>query len=115
MLRTKRENNNRLRCSKCKKFNRTRHLAKFKGKVLCSDCRMKTRLSKSMDRAIKMKYPSNKSLSILESLEKVYTIKGYIGKKSQYGYCYFPKVLIGKKIKVIIPTTKTSTLKVDEP
>lgn len=89
------KSNKQIKCDKCGKFHSSRNTIFFKSKYLCVICRQK---NSATDCPIPIMY------TLKEALEKVYKINISFGKGGKYAYCrcYFPKILAGKKVKLVL-------------
>jgi ribosomal protein L36 len=89
------------KCEKCKIIRRVNRLSMFKGKLLCSSCKVKTRLSKSMNCVINRKFPVGRRKYLNEALNKIYKVRGY-----DYGcptaVLSLPSVLANRKVKLVL-------------
>lgn len=95
-LTTRRHNNSKTICEGCKKEVRNKHVVYFKGKYICSNCKIKLPNSKSMSSASQIGKPM---ITLDEALNKVYKVKRY-GNGSVIGSV--PSILAEKKVKLIL-------------
>ncbi len=84
-------------CDLCGEKCRARNLILFRKKWYCTNCKNKrktTIINSSLP------YPQK---TLQEALDKVYTIRCH-SQKQKYliAYCYFPKALIGKEVKITL-------------
>jgi|WetSurMetagenome_2_1015567.scaffolds.fasta_scaffold29320_4 hypothetical protein len=88
----------RVICDGCMMPYNRNGIVYMKGKFLCSHCKAKRENTKIGHRLPFLIIPLN------EALDKIYFVRGHVAKDFRYanGYCYFPRILIGKKFKVVL-------------
>ena len=85
-------------CQECGEKHKGRGLRMYKGKELCWTCYRKH--FHILNNGVKI---NKTALTFEEALKKTYEIKG-TKKNNEYFYAivYFPKILIGHKVKLIL-------------
>lgn len=92
----------KIKCDGCKLEKRARHIIRFKGKFLCTNCRNK-RVTSRIQQSASVKLDENGRMSLEKALNKVYEINGYLSLKGHIrGFRSFPSILIGHKVKLIL-------------
>lgn len=87
--------NNKIQCDECLKKFRARNVILFRGKYICTNCKMKRKTT-----SMGLKFPQ--MISLQGALDKVYSVKLKFRGDGKWVYCdcAFPKILAGKKFKI---------------
>ena len=85
------KHNTKIKCDKCNKVMRSRHITQTKNGFLCSNCRRN--ISTNLGKA-------NTMVTFDEAINRIYEVKGYKNKIYLQGNVCFPAILIGHKFKI---------------